>query len=171
MKTTNFPNLSEIGEEVQVDFVGPLYNEAGKKRYLVVAIDQFSKWPFAKVTRSCNAKSVIKLLAEILENIGLPKSLESDNGKAFLCKSLKNLMNEKGIQHKLSTPYVHTPIGSVEKLIQTLQNYVRTFLVDGNDLKFATRRAVKSARFTFHSSINSSSKKQEAGEKAENSMN
>ena len=77
-------------------------------------------------------------------------------------------MKEKGIQQKFRTPYVHTPIGSVERLIQTMQNYVRAFLLEGNDLKFATRRAVKSARYTFHSSINSTLFEKLTGRKQRN---
>ncbi len=164
-ETNKLQEFSEIGEEIQFDFVGPLYNETGQKRYIVVAIDQFSKWPFAKVTKSCNAKSVIKLLTEISENIGLRKAIKSDNGKAFVAKSLRKLLKEKGIQRKFCTPYVHTPIG---RLIQSLQNYIRTFLLEGNDLKFATRRAVKSARFTFHSSINSTPFEKLTGRKQRN---
>ncbi len=141
-ENNQLPEFSEIGEELQFDFVGPVYNESGQKRFIIVATDQFSKWPFAKVIKSCNAKSVIKLLAEISENMGLPKSIKSDNGKAFVSKSLKNLLKENGIVQKFSRPYVHTPIGSVERLIQILQNYVRAFLLEGNDLKFATRIAV-----------------------------
>ena len=30
---------------------------------------------------------------------------------------------------ELSTPYVHTPIGLVERNIQTVENYVETFMV------------------------------------------
>ena len=54
---------------------------------------------------------------------------------------------DKGLALKLGMPYVHTSVGTVERHIRTLQNYVRPFLLEGN---FAVRRAVKTMRFTYH---------------------
>ena len=36
-------------EEIQIDFLGPLVNEKGKKRFVITAIDNFSKWAWGRV--------------------------------------------------------------------------------------------------------------------------
>ena len=46
------PLLSQPGQEVQLDYAGPLEDHKGKKIYLLVAIDRFSKFPSVKVTKS-----------------------------------------------------------------------------------------------------------------------
>ena len=63
-------------------------------------------------------------------------------------------LKDKGIVLKFGTPYAHTPIGSVESHIRTLPNYVRPFLLEGTPLKFALRRAIKTLRFTWNQSLN-----------------
>ena len=98
-------------------------------------------------------KNAIKTLAEIAENTGLPVSIRVDNAKAFRSKIFQKELLDKGIRLIFGTPNVHTAVGTVERHIRTLQNYVRPFLLEGNLLKFAARRAVKTMRFTFHTSI------------------
>ena len=46
------PLLTQPGQEVQLDYAGPLENHRGKKIYLLVAIDRFSKFTSVKVTKS-----------------------------------------------------------------------------------------------------------------------
>ena len=46
------PLLTRPGQEVQLDYAGPIENHRGKKIYLIVAIDRFSKFPSVKVTKS-----------------------------------------------------------------------------------------------------------------------
>ncbi len=77
------PKCKTVGEQIQIDFAGPFTNEKGKKRYIALAIDNFSRWPFAIVCESCNTDSALKLLAIICEIIGLPKCLKVDNATAF----------------------------------------------------------------------------------------
>ncbi len=92
-------------------------------------------------------------MAEIAENIGLPESIRVDKAKAFKSLNFQKELLDKGIKLKFGTPYFHTSVGTVKRHIRTLQNYIRPFLLEGNSLKFAVRRAVKRMRFTFHASI------------------
>ena len=45
------PLLSQPGQEVQLDYAGPLENCKRKKIYLLTAIERFSKFPSVKVTK------------------------------------------------------------------------------------------------------------------------
>ena len=40
--------LKQPGQEVQLDYAGPLEKHKGKNIYLLVAIDRFSKFPLVK---------------------------------------------------------------------------------------------------------------------------
>ena len=43
-EVNRLPKFREVGEAVQIDFVGPVRKERKQKKYVVVAVDQFSKW-------------------------------------------------------------------------------------------------------------------------------
>ena len=46
------PLLSKPGQEVQLDYAGPLEDGKGKKIYLLTAIDRYPKFSSVKVTKS-----------------------------------------------------------------------------------------------------------------------
>ena len=139
--------MSKIGEEVQIDFAGPLHDEKGKKRFIALAIDNCTRWPFALVCKRCNTESALEILAMVCENIGLPKTLKVDNATAFKSPNFKSVYKKFGISVDYSIPYVHTPIGMVERNIRTLETFINPFLLENNTLKRAVRRAIKLARF------------------------
>ena len=54
--------------------------------------------------------------------------------------------------HKFSTPYVHTPIGTVERNLRTLENHIKTYLIEDNNFRKAVNRATRVLRFTISKS-------------------
>ena len=46
------PLLTQPSQEVQLDYAGPLEDHKGKKIYLLVAKDRYSKFPSVKITKS-----------------------------------------------------------------------------------------------------------------------
>ena len=62
------PKTGKVGEEVQMDFAGPFFDEKGKKRFTALAIDNCTRWPFAIVCKKCNNDSALKLSTIICEN-------------------------------------------------------------------------------------------------------
>ena len=69
----------EPWEELSIDFYGPLRN--GK--YLLVLIDDHSRYPVVKCINSTAATSVIPCLNQILAMFGVPRKIRSDNGPPF----------------------------------------------------------------------------------------
>ncbi len=91
------------------------------------------------------------MLQSIVEVNGIPKQFKTDNASAFKSADLKNYLAELNIDLKYSTPYVHTPIGLIERTIRTMEDYVKTFLIEENvkkKKKRAVKRAVKALRFS-----------------------
>ena len=41
--------LTEPGQEIQLDFAGPIKSKSRGDVYILVAVDRFSKWPTAQV--------------------------------------------------------------------------------------------------------------------------
>ena len=69
------PLLRQPGQELQLDYAGPLENHKGKKIYLFVAIDRYSQFPLKKITKSTEGKSSIKFLRTYIDTHGIPESM------------------------------------------------------------------------------------------------
>ena len=86
------PLLTQPGQEVQLDYAGPIENQKGKKIYLLVAIDRFSKFPSVKVTKSTSGKCAVKFLISYIDTHGVPESIRSDQFSGFKGKTLKKIL-------------------------------------------------------------------------------
>ena len=53
--------LTEPGQEIQLEFAGPITSESGGDVYILVAIHRFSKWPKAQICKITDFRTVIKL--------------------------------------------------------------------------------------------------------------
>nr|XP_043630086.1 uncharacterized protein K02A2.6-like [Erigeron canadensis] len=69
----------------RIDIVGPLPAALSGHRFLIVAIDYFTKWVEAKPLTEITGKNVEKFIFEhIICRFGVPHTIISDNGKQFL---------------------------------------------------------------------------------------
>ncbi len=90
-------------------------------RYIVTAMDYFTKWPIAKAIKEAMAKTVSKFIYEkIICEHGCPQVLQSDRGIHFVNRVIQDLSEKFRIKHRLSTPYHPQTNGLVERFNQTL---------------------------------------------------
>jgi len=87
-----------------MDILGPFPQAPGRLKFLVVAIDYFTKWieaePLATITSSKIQKFFQKF---ILSRFRIPRSLVTDNGTQFTDKSFKVLMDNLHIKHHFTS--------------------------------------------------------------------
>ena len=115
----NLKTLTEPNEEIQIDFYGPFkYN--GTKKFLIVAVDRFSKWVNIKAVNNTGTVQVLKFIKQIITDNGHPKTIKTDNASCFKSKSYKRFLESEGIKYEYVTPYVHTGNGTVERTIGTI---------------------------------------------------
>ena len=76
-------------EEVQLDFAGPLPDELNRDAYILVAIDNWSKFPSAKVVSNTTADIAIKFMQRYISNNGVPRRLRCDQIQTFRAKNFK----------------------------------------------------------------------------------
>lgn len=113
--------IQEIGaapcENLLMDFTElPL---AGHYRYMLVLVCTFSGWVKAFLTRTEKAQEV--LLRNIIPRFGLPLTLASENGPAFIAKIVQELTQLLKIKWKLHTPYWPQSSEKVEHMNWTLK--------------------------------------------------
>ena len=114
-------SLTDIFERWKVNIVGSLPITREGNRYIVVAIDYFSRWPEARPLKAANADTVATFLyEEIICRFGAPRTLQSDRGMHFVNELIQRLTKRFKIRHSLSSPYHPQSNGLVERFNKTL---------------------------------------------------
>lgn len=134
------------GEHWELDFteVSP---GTFRFKYLLVFTDTFSGWIEAFLTKQETAQVVAKkLVSEIVPRFGLPITLGSDNGPAFIAQTSQSLAKVLGINWKLHCIYRPQSSGQVERMNRTLKETLTKFKPETGEnwvslLPFALLRA------------------------------
>nr|GEU57415.1 hypothetical protein [Tanacetum cinerariifolium] len=81
-----------------VDFMGPFPSSQGN-RYILVAVDYFSKWVEAKALPTNDARVVVKFLKSFFAQFKTPRAIISDRGTHFcngkFAKVMSKMVGEK----------------------------------------------------------------------------
>lgn len=133
----------------QFDF---LASENKKYKFLLVVIDCFSKYVWARPLKSKTGSEVTHAFQSIL-NDRTPKNLQTDQGKEFFNSHFQNLMKKYSINHYHTFSSKKAAI--VERVIKTLKNRLYLeFSLNGN-YKWIDiiQRIVDEYNHTKHSTI------------------
>lgn len=108
---------------VGIDIMGPLPITMTGKRYVVVAIDLFTKWVEARALQDADAQSIAAFIHEdIICRHGTPQFLTSDQGTEFVNEMIRALTDKFKIKHIRTTPYHPQANGQTERTNQTMKN-------------------------------------------------
>ncbi|GKA56560.1 reverse transcriptase domain-containing protein [Tanacetum coccineum] len=87
-----------------IDIAGPLPEGPGKVKFLIVAMDYFTKWIEAKPVATITGNQVKKFVWEnIVCRFGLPGEIISDNGKQFRDNPFKDWCEKLCIQQHFAS--------------------------------------------------------------------
>lgn len=109
--------------QVGIDVMGPLPRTPTGKRYIVVAIDHFSKWVEAKALEEADAQSISQFIYEdIICRHGVPVILTSDRGTEFVNELITALTRVYKIHHIKTTAYHPEGNGQTERTNRTIKD-------------------------------------------------
>ena len=108
-KHGKLPTVVESNQEMELDFAGPL------------RVDRFSNFPFAQITSSTSAKSIINFLRKYIALHGIPRTIRTDQGSGFISKEVREFCHEQNINVIFSPVGDHRATGLVERLIRTIK--------------------------------------------------
>ena len=98
-----------------IDILGPFPLAIRKMKYLVVAIEYFTKWIEAEPVAQITAHKIESFESKnIVCRFGVPKRLVSDNGTQFASHLLKKLCEKVGIQQVFASVEHPQKNGQVE---------------------------------------------------------
>ena len=96
-------------ERVAEDIAGPLPCTLRGNRYILVAMDYFSKWPEAYGIPDHEAETVAGVLVRVFfSRFGIPGELHSDQGREFQSKVFRQCCELLGVHQTCTTP-LHPP--------------------------------------------------------------
>ncbi len=84
--------------------IGPLERSARGHRFALVLVDYATRYPEAVALRNISAKSVAEALFSMISRVGIPKEIFTDQGTAFMSRTIRKLYELLGIKS------VHTSI-------------------------------------------------------------
>lgn len=142
-----WPAPKEVFERVHIDFAGPCPDGF---TYLLV-VDAYSKWPEVFKMTNTTAFATIKTLQALVNRLGIPKKIVSDNGTQFQSSEFAQFCKSNGIKHTFSPPYHPQSNGQVERFVDTFKRAMEKCREEGSEW---AEKALLAYRTTPHSALN-----------------
>ena len=124
------PAFGEPFSRVLVDCVGPMTKTKSGNQYLLTIVCVSTRFPEAIPLRNIKANTIVKALIKFFTFVGLPKSIQSDQGSNFMSNLFQQVMHELGIKQYKSSAYHPESQGALERFHQTLKNMLRTYCLE-----------------------------------------
>ncbi|KAK3754982.1 hypothetical protein QZH41_004427 [Actinostola sp. cb2023] len=153
-------------QELSIDFCGPFPNGD----YLLVVVDDFSRFPEVEILRSTSAKAVIPHLDSIFARQGIPDVVRTDNGPPFNSENFQMFATHLGFNHRKITPIWPRANGEAERLMRTLEKAIRTAVIEHKSWRQELFTFLRQYRATPHSTTGKSPSELLNGRKLKSTM-
>ena len=118
-------------QQWELDILGPLPLGKGQCKFIIVAVDYFTKWAEAEPLATITEQKIHNFVwRAIIFGFGIPRSLVSDNGKQFDNAKFRDFYAELEIKNYYSSPAHPQSNGQAEVTIRTLKAALKTKLED-----------------------------------------
>ena len=121
------PAFQEPFSHVLIDCVGPLPKTRAGNQYLLTIMCMSTRFPEAIPLRDISAKKIIQALVKFFTLVGLPQTLQSDQGSNFMSHVFQQVMYELGIEQKKSSAYHPQSQGAIERFHQSMKFMLKTY--------------------------------------------
>ena len=144
-------------KKVALDFAGEFVAAPAHQRYLIVAVDYYSRWPEVAMCGSPTSAAVISFLTSLFDRFGLVEEVVSDNGVQFTSSEFADFLATHGIRHSRTALYAPQSNSEAERFNRVLKEGIRVSLAEGRSFSTGVRQTVATYRMTNHSTTGVSS--------------
>ena len=124
------PAFDEPFSRIRIDCVCPLPRTKSGNEYHLTIMCTSTRFPEAIPLRNIKTKSIVKAVIKFFTFVGLPKSVQSDQGSNFMSGIFQQVMHELGIKQYRSSAYHPESQGALERFHQTLKNIIKSYCCD-----------------------------------------
>ena len=112
-----------------LDILGPLPIGVGQCKFIIVAVDYFTKWAEAEPLATITEQKIRNFVwSSIICRFGIPRALVSDNRRQFDNPKFRDFCAKLGIKNYYSSPAYPQSNGQAEVTIRTLKATLKTKL-------------------------------------------
>ncbi|XP_048252488.1 uncharacterized protein LOC125380443 [Haliotis rufescens] len=113
---------------LHVDILGPLPQTKDGHKYVLVAVDSFSRWIEAFPLHTQDAVEVAtKLFNEVFTRYGAPRTLVTDRGRQFTSKLVNAICEIFEVKHHFTSSYHPQTNGMVERRNSTIAQALKSY--------------------------------------------
>ena len=113
-----------------IDIMGPLPQGKKQTKFLLVAIDYFTKWVEAEALATITETKIQNFVwKNIVCRFGIPRTIISDNSRQFDNQAFRSFCLNLGIKNKYSSLGHPQANGQIEVTNQTLLRLIKSRLV------------------------------------------
>ena len=115
-------------DRLSIDFKGPLPSQS-RNVYLLVIIDEYSRFPFAYPCQNMESSTIIKCLSDLFSIFGTAGFIHSDNGPSLVSAELRKYFLDNGIGYSNSSKYNPRGNGQCERYVGVIWKSVQLALL------------------------------------------
>uniref|UniRef100_A0A0N5C479 RNA-directed DNA polymerase n=1 Tax=Strongyloides papillosus TaxID=174720 RepID=A0A0N5C479_STREA len=116
---------------LNIDIRGRLQTTKRRNEYLLVIVDDFSKYSLAIPMRNIKSETIINtLIIHVFTIFGYPEALRLDNASYFSSKEFEEFMCNSRIELIKSVAYNHNSNGEVERYNRTINEIIAFYEAD-----------------------------------------
>lgn len=144
-------------QNMYIDLIGPYPRSKAGNTYILIIVDQLTKFLWLKGLRKATAVTIVKYVeSEIFHMVGAPESILSDNGKQFISKEFRSLLSRYGIRQVQTA--THAPqVNASERVNRSIISAIRAYVEQDQSTWDVHLSSIASAlRNSIHSSTTKS---------------
>lgn len=122
-------------------------------KFLII-VDAFSGWIHVDFNKFIDTNCVLLSLRKFFATFGLPASIVTDNGTAFISSLFKRFCEVNGIVHKTAPQYHPQSNGLAERSVGVVKSNLKKFLCDRKVTGFNLDEQIQNFLFNQHHTPN-----------------
>eukprot|EP00762_Andalucia_godoyi_P008723 ANDGO_04722.mRNA.1 Retrovirus-related Pol polyprotein from transposon 17.6 len=122
--------VEEPFHSIAIDTVGPLPTDSEGYKYILVAVDCFSRFAELRATKRATAEEAASFLVELFGRYGAPKYLRSDQGAQFVASVIQQFLSAVGTRPAYTIAYRPQSNGIVERANGEVGRHLRSIVMD-----------------------------------------
>ena len=119
-------------DRIAIDSIGPLPTDVHDNKYIIVAIDCFSRYIELYPSKDTSAITAATALYEWASRYGIPSQIRTDNGTQYNNRLIAAFCELYDIDHDLINAYSHEENGLVERANRSVLSHLKAIIFDKN---------------------------------------
>jgi hypothetical protein len=136
--------------KLSLDIAGEFRAAPDHQKFIVAAIDYYSKWPEAGACGTVTSAKLISFLTSLFNRFGLVDEIVTDNGPQMTSLEFRQFLAKHGIRHSTGAFYALQSNVEIERFNRVLKEGIATAMADGLSFIAGLRQTTAAYPSTTH---------------------